>query len=94
MKSLRVTSLGLVAIGLFASCATTPEQKAADKAKEDAEGYVRYVPTGSHISERVSRKKAKVDEGKTQSDQDLVRDLQRDGHMTLEGAENGPPLKK
>lgn len=83
MKSLRTVAMGMVAVCLLTACSTTPEKKTAEGTSNEKD-YVRYRPTGSHISERMPRKKTVVKDEDRERDQNTVGQMQSLSHMTRE----------
>lgn len=77
--------LPAAALSLLLAGCYTPPARTASAARQSADEYVWYTPTGSHIPIYV-RKSELVDRENTRSDQEAMRDATRRGlHMDRRG---------
>lgn len=75
MPKLRRLGLALLVASILAGCATTADQPAAGKKSSDDEAE--YIPTGSHISNRVKKKQLESSDAKKTHDQQLMQEMQK-----------------
>ena len=78
MKPQRFACVGFLVAGLLTGCATTEKEPAAGTAKTDSDDYAAYTPTGSHISDRVQKKKLKTSAEKKNYDEQLMQKMQQE----------------
>lgn len=77
MNPRHVLSSALLAALLLTGCAS-PNSPTAGASKEDADDdTASYVPTGSHISQRVKKKQTKASAEKNEHDQQLLQEMQQ-----------------